>query len=145
MKLTSLQLDASSFSVHGKYEGEPPENKEEEGSISITHGYCRDQRPDLKHFLVDLMASSDEGVPVFFDTASGNDSAKDRFTGLSQRYKELVDVDALFVADSALYSSDKLTALTNLRWVTSVALTLKEAKRVLDVTEDAFVNSAIPG
>lgn len=144
---TSLHLDASSFSVHGKYKHEPRgEDEEDEGVIHITHGYSREKRPDLKQFLVDLMASSDEGVPVFFDAASGNESDKDRFAGLIRKYRELVDVEALFIADSALYSEPNLQALSNLRWVTRVPLTLKEAKRVLDdVPEDAFVESSVPG
>lgn len=147
VNLTSLHLDASSFSVHGKYESEPKDAEEEdEGIITITHGYSRDKRPDLKQFLVDLMASNDEGVPVFFDAASGNDSDKDRFAGLIKRYRELVDVDALFVADSALYSEPNLQALSDLRWVTRVPLTLKDAKSVLDsVPGDAFVDSSLPG
>ena len=147
VNLTSLHLDASSFHVHGKYETELlDEDEEDEGVITITHGYSREKRPDLKQFLVDLMASSDEGVPVFFDAASGNENDKDRFAGLIQRFRELVDVDALFVADSALYSAPNLRALSKLRWVTRVPLTLKEAKRVLEgVPDDAFVDSSLSG
>ncbi|UCH27364.1 MAG: IS1634 family transposase [Trueperaceae bacterium] len=142
VEVTSLHLDASSFHVHGRYEGEPrEEDEEDEGVIHITHGYSRERRPDLKQFLVDLMASSDEGVPVFFDAASGNESDKDRFADLIKRFSELTDVDALFIADSALYTQENLQALSNLRWVTRVPLTLKEAKRVLDdVSEDAFMS-----
>lgn len=82
------------------------------------------------------MASSDEGVPIFFDAASGNESDKERFAGLVRRYRELVDVEALFIADSALYSEPNLQALSDLRWVTRVPLTLKDAKRALDDVPD---------
>ena len=147
VSLTNLHLDTSSFSVHGEYASEPSDEEEEgEGIIHITHGYSRERRPDLKQFLVDLMASSDEGVPIFFDAASGNESDKERFAGLIRRYRELVDVEALFIADSALYSEPNLQALSDLRWVTRVPLTLKDAKRALDdVPEDAFEDSSVAG
>ena len=98
------------------------------------------------------MASSDEGVPIFFDAASGNESDKERFAGLIRRYRELVDVEALFIADSALYSEPNLQALSDLRWVTRVPLTLKDAKRALDNVPDpkspsldAFEDSSVAG
>ncbi len=159
VNLTNLHLDTSSFSVHGEYASEPSDEEEEgEGIIHITHGYSRERRPDLKQYkrtlrvLVDLMASSDEGVPSFFDAASGNESDKERFAGLIRRYRELVDVEALFIADSALYSEPNLQALSDLRWVTRVPLTLKDAKRALDdvpdpksPSSDAFEDSSVAG
>ncbi len=112
--------------MHGAYEASQSEEAEE-GVIRITHGYSRERRPDLKQFLVDLLASHDEGVPVLFDSASGNSSDKERFAELMSRYRKLLDLDALFVADSALYSQENLQALEGLRWVTRVPVTLKEA------------------
>ena len=57
-------LDSSSFSVHGKYlinnlisskqDKEQEEEKSEEPvPITITKGYSRDHRPDLKQFIID--------------------------------------------------------------------------------------------
>ncbi len=77
-------LDASSFSLHGKYERESePESiltliNPEEGQklrelpIKITHGYSRDHRPDLKQFIIDLIVSGDGDVPLFIRIADGN-------------------------------------------------------------------------
>ena len=39
-----LHADTTSFSVHGLYET----NEEADEPLSITHGYSKDQRPDLK-------------------------------------------------------------------------------------------------
>ncbi len=64
-------LDATSFSVQGKYEQNWPEieivreGKSNESSeseslpqpIRITYGYSRDKRPDLKQFMLDLIVS----------------------------------------------------------------------------------------
>lgn len=146
VKLTSLHLDASSFHVHGQYANFDPNEGNAENVISITHGYSREMRPDLKQFLIDLMASSDEGVPLFFAAASGNEADKERFAGLIKRFRELTDFDALFVGDSALYTAKNLQELGKLRWVTRVPLTLKEAKQVLDeLSEASFQESSIPG
>ncbi len=62
-------LDATSFSLQGKYEPELPplsiskaSNQEEVPEVSpqpikITHGYSRDRRPDLKQFILDLIVN----------------------------------------------------------------------------------------
>jgi transposase len=54
-------LDSSSFSVHGKYldKNLMTDKKQENGEaepapITITKGYSRDHRPDLKQFIIDL-------------------------------------------------------------------------------------------
>ena len=153
VNLSRLHLDASSFSVHGDYTQESEEAKE--GVIRITHGYSRERRPDLKQFLVDLLASGDEGVPVLFDSASGNSNDKERFAELMSRYRKLLDLDALFVADSALYqrsaeaqpySQENLLARSGLRWITRVPVTLKEAKALLEHAEAAaFSPSSLTG
>lgn len=57
-----------------------------------------------------------------------------------------MDLDPLFVADSALYSADSLGRMSDLKWLTLVPLTLAEAKRVLsEIEEDAFEESALTG
>lgn len=47
-----VHLDSSSFHVHGQYEPVPRRSEvagqEEMASITITYGYSREQRPDLK-------------------------------------------------------------------------------------------------
>lgn len=69
-----LHLDATSFSVHGRYpqeEAEDPDRENQPQPIRITYGYSRDRRPDLKQFLVELMVSGEGGVPLFFRASSG--------------------------------------------------------------------------
>jgi transposase len=135
---SSLHLDSTSFHLHGDYETER-EEEEPEAAISITHGYSRDQRPDLKQFIVDLMVSGDGDVPLFCRIADGNEADKAVFAQLLEDFRSQVDLDALFVADSALYSADSLKRMSDLKWLTRVPLTLAEAKRVLsEIEEDAF-------
>jgi transposase len=121
-----VHLDSTSLSVHGAYEGS------EDSAISITYGYSRDKRPDLKQFLVDLMVSGDGGIPVFLRVADGNESDQKVFTELIQSYLEEVELDTLFVADAALYSEENLQALAGLRWVSRVPETITAAKELLE-------------
>ncbi len=44
----SLHLDSSSFHVDGKYTQAHEIEETETAAITITHGYSRDHRPDLK-------------------------------------------------------------------------------------------------
>jgi transposase len=47
----ALHADATSFHVHGQYEG----LGEEVGAIRVTYGYSRDHRPDLKRWAMNLV------------------------------------------------------------------------------------------
>jgi transposase len=98
---SSMHLDSTSFHLHGDYDTEREEDHPE-AAITITHGYSRDRRPDLKQFIVDLMVSGDGEVPLFFRIADGNEADKAVFASLIQDFRSRVDLDTLFVADGAL-------------------------------------------
>jgi transposase len=136
----SVHLDATSFHLHGRYDDARREPEE----IRITHGYSRDHRPDLKQFVVDLMSTKDGGVPLFLRVADGNEADQAIFAELLKDFRTRVDLDALFVADSALYSADNLASLGNLRWLCRVPRTLGEARRALAQTpREEFVQSSL--
>ena len=77
INLEFSHLDSSSFSVHGQYnrarvsEDKSTEKESEPNSepipITITHGYSRDHRPDLKQFILDLIGTGDGNIPVFIE------------------------------------------------------------------------------
>ena len=76
-------LDSSSFSVHGKYltnnlipSKQEEDSPSEPAPITITKGYSRDHRPDLKQFIIDLIVSGDGGIPLFLRVADGNEQDK---------------------------------------------------------------------
>jgi transposase len=145
-----LHLDASSFHVHGVYVGKPAaarlKDEEDLPVITITYGYSREHRPDLKQFVVDLICSGDGDIPLFCRSADGNEADTAVFAALITEFKRQLDLDALFVADSALYSAENLQAMTALKWLTRVPQALKEAKHVIAEVEDAaFSDSRIPG
>jgi transposase len=55
----ALHADATSFHVHGQYEG----LGEEVGAIRLTHGYSRDHRPDLQQWVMNLVCADTGGFP----------------------------------------------------------------------------------
>ncbi len=138
----SVHLDSTSFHLHGEYDTGDGGGPEE---IHITHGYSRDHRPDLKQFVVDLMSTADGGVPLFLRVADGNEADQAIFAELLKDFRTQVDLDALFVADSALYSAENLASLGNLRWLCRVpSCTVGEARRALAQTpREEFVQSSL--
>ncbi|MEG4213741.1 IS1634 family transposase [Microcoleus sp. S13_B4] len=156
-------LDSSSFHLHGKYEHELPSvsffrteterNQLDNLSINhqtppipieITYGYSRDHRPDLKQFILDLICSGDGDVPIFLRVASGNESDNSIFASICQDLKK--NLDSLMVADSALYTAPNLEMLTNLRWLTRVPLSLKQAQQLVSqLNESEFHSSSVTG
>jgi transposase len=51
-------LDTTSISLTGDYDPDTDEH-----AILVTYGYSKDQRPDLKQVILELMVSQDGGVP----------------------------------------------------------------------------------
>lgn len=141
---SAIHLDATSLHLHGRYETDDDDDGREPEEISITHGYSRDRRPELKQFVVDLMSTGKGGVPLFFRVADGNESDQAVFADLIKEFRARLDLDALFVADAALYSAENLASLGELRWLCRVPKTLTEAKRVLAETpQEAFAESEL--
>jgi transposase len=130
IKLETGHLDSTSFHVDGEY------NNQEEGSIEITHGYSRDHRPDLKQFMMNLICVGDGDIPVMMEVVSGNQADKARFAELLQEFKEQWTFEGICVADSALYSEENLKAMTGLKWLTRVPLTIKAASQLVETTKE---------
>ncbi len=165
VSLNTVHLDSSSFHLHGEYESNLPEvyfspkevnlDKREEPissftaapvPIRITYGYSRDHRPDLKQFILDLICSGDGDVPLFLRVASGNESDSAVFAQIFREFKKQLELDALMVADSALYTAPNIEQMATLRWLCRVPLTLKSARQLIEqFRSQDFVESTIPG
>lgn len=156
INLEFSHLDSSSFSVHGEYnqrscsKDKPAKQESDEDSeiipITITHGYSRDHRPDLKQFILDLIVTGDGNIPVFIEAASGNQSDKKAFGQIAKNYKKKLKLDTTIVGDSALYSKDNLGLLREIKWLTRVPLSIKEAKNLVhEVSSSEFSKSELPG
>ena len=139
VSMQTAHLDASSFHVHGEYEAQLPQ------AVKITYGYSRDHRPDLKQFIVDLICSEDGDVPLFLRVADGNESDQAAFGNILCEFRKRLDLDALMVADSALYSEANLQQIANLKWLTRVPLTIKKAQKLVgELNSEDLVESIVP-
>ena len=93
-------LDSTSISLQGDYallETKKSENLEPT-PIKIVHGYSKDKRPDLKQFLINLIASGDGGIPLFLECGNGNDNDKAKFSQLLSNFKKQIDFDSIFLS-----------------------------------------------
>jgi transposase len=79
----ALHADATSFHVHGQYEG----LGEEVGAIRVTYGYSRDHRPDLKQWVMNLVCADTGGIPLLFAPGDGNRSDREALVPLLARYR----------------------------------------------------------
>ena len=146
-------LDSSSFSVHGKYltNNLIPEKTEESSEvepapITITKGYSRDHRPDLKQFIIDLIVSEDGGIPLFLRVGDGNEQDKTVFGEIAVEYKSMIDFETMIVADSALYTANNLKLMSSMKWLSRVPLSLSKAKELVNnVLEEELSVSSIEG
>ena len=143
----SVHLDSSSISVEGQYEmAEESESDGEPTPIKITYGYSKDHRPDLKQFLVDVICSGDGDVPLFMRIADGNEANRAVCAKLMRKFKQQWNFESVYVADSALYSQENLQQLGEIKWITRVPATIKEAQKLLNsLEEEEFVSSQLPG
>ena len=138
VKRETAHLDSTSFHVDGAYASPEP------GVIEITYGYSRDHRPDLKQFMMNLICVGDGDIPVLMEMASGNQSDKTRFAQLFQDFSKQWTFDGLCVADGALYSADNIVAMSGLKWLTRVPLTMGAAATLVDEVVE-LTDSGIKG
>ena len=115
-------LDTTSFSLRGEY---VPESDEQ--AITITHGYSKDHRPDLKQAVLELMVSQDGGVPFVSKSWDGNTSDiavfQERAQALLAAFQNAPSPRYL-IADSKLYHEDNAPNLQNLGFITRIPNTI---------------------
>ena len=124
-----VHLDSTSFALHGQYDRDATDP----ACITVTQGYSKDQRPDLKQVVVSLITSQRWAIPVWLEVLSGNQADRKSFVPTLQAYTTSLQESEVpyFVADSALYSAENLRTLSSLRWVSRVPETLHEAQELL--------------
>ena len=139
-------LDSTSFAVEGEYLESEVVGTAAPVPMSITYGYSRDRRPDLKQFVMNLVCWADGDIPAFIELADGNQSDKTRFATLMQAFKSQWNFEGLYVADSALYSEENLQQLSGLQWLTRVPVTLKAASELVNhLPETALAPTELEG
>ncbi|MGH7393484.1 MAG: IS1634 family transposase [Candidatus Rokuibacteriota bacterium] len=122
-------LDTTSFSLSGEY---VPERDEQ--AITITHGYSRDHRPDLKQAVLELMVSQDGGVPFLSKSWDGNTSDTQIFQERAQALMTAftnAPSPRYLIADSKLYHDDNAANLANLGFITRIPNTIGSVSQVI--------------
>jgi transposase len=127
-----VHLDSSSFHLHGAYDREEPERQ----AISITYGYSKDHRPDLKQVVMQLITSHKSTLPVWLEVLSGNSNDKKTFAATVKAYCQQLSAEEqpYLVMDSAGFSADTLKAAQDVRWLMRVPETLAQAKKLVQET-----------
>ena len=146
IKISSAHIDGTSLAVHGKYL--PKEEKAEQSSsegtlkleedsepvpITITHGYSRDHRPDLKQFTLNLLTTGEEGIPLFMQVGDGNKLDQDAFPEMIREFKTQWQGEQpeVYVMDAAFYNEENLSHFQDsIHWISRVPLTLKAAQEL---------------
>src|SRR5690625_2343889 len=126
-------LDTTSLSVQGKYEVE-----DDPQTIEITHGYSKDHRPDLNQAVLSLVVNGPSSMPLWMEPLDGNSSDKTSFHETINRVHEFqkqIDPRSKWVADSALYTKNRLLKNNDFKWLTRVPETIKEAKNLLEIAD----------
>jgi len=127
-----VHFDTTSVNVWGDY----PLCNEEEGQLQVTNGHSKDQRPDLKQFLVKMLCIH-HNIPVMGGCESGNTSDKTInnavLTNLSKYMAKhgLGEGAFVYVADSAMVTPSNLEALGDNLFITRLPFSYKEAERVV--------------
>ena len=149
----SIHLDGTSMSVEGEYKKDTEEIEEnkletesEMKAIEIVHGYSRDKRPDLKQFIIDMIVTGDGDIPLYLKVDSGNVDDKSVFVERLKEFKKQWTFEGINVADSALYTAENLVAMRELKWISRVPLSIKEAQnKILDIKETEWKKSQKKG
>jgi transposase len=110
-----VHFDTTSVRVYGDYR--PPEEPEDqEVPFTMTYGYSKDKRPDLKQFVLATLCV-DRAVPLWGQPEDGNVSDKTVNTTILAEITHLLAHHGvkpgayIYVADAALVTEDNLAAL----------------------------------
>jgi transposase len=133
-----VHFDTTSISVYGEYlppEGQPAP-QEQAVPFTITHGYSKDKRPDLKQFVFSTLCV-DRAVPLWGKPEDGNASDKTvNNTVLSDIATFLAKHGVapgayIYVADAALVTEDNLAALGDTLFISRLPATYNECGRLI--------------
>ena len=104
--------------------------------ITITHGFSKDHRDDLKQFVLNLVTVGQSRIPLWVEPLSGNSADKKTFRETIQSFLASVNETEepyCFVMDSAFYTTTNLTELSSrIHWLTRAPETVGFVGRLLE-------------
>lgn len=126
-------LDTSSFSVQGEYK-EQPEDADDAYAVQLNHGYSRDQRPDLKQVMLEVLVSGDGGIPLWSQCWDGNASDSKIFSERISQLKTCLSrhqQPKYLVADAKLYNEQNRHWLKEISFITRVPSNLNDVEAAI--------------
>lgn len=128
-------LDSTSMSVEGKYD-----NCTEENVVKLTYGHSKDHRSDLKQVVMSLVVTGKGAMPIWMEPQNGNSSDKTAFHETVKKVRTFqkqlkLCPDFKWVADSALYSKEKLLKQNDYLWLSRVPETVTQARRLVEMPD----------
>ena len=130
VELKQLHNDSTTVSFYGDYAAAQQERTVLGQLVpAITWGHSKARRPDLKQLLYILTVSDDGGVPLYFQTSSGNTVDDTTHQATWRVLAELVGrPDFVYVADCKLATTDNLNyiAARGGRFITVLPASRKE-------------------
>ncbi len=149
-----IHVDTTSFSVSGEYAQAKKEVPETEGTaeaaspdpalITITYGYSRAHREDLKQWMLALATTHDGDIPLFLQPLGGNTSDKVSLLAAIQAIQEQLrasdETPGVYVADNGVYSEANMRYLNqaNIPWISRVSETSTEAKNAIPASSERW-------
>ena len=130
-----VHFDTTSVNVYGDY-ALPEETEEQKGSFTITYGYSKDKRPDLKQFVFATLCV-DRAVPLWGKPEDGNASDKTINNTVLSNIATFLGKHGvapgayIYVADAALVTEENLTALGDTLFITRLPATYNECGRLI--------------
>jgi transposase len=140
-----VHVDTTSFSVSGEYARAEADN---ETVISITYGYSRDHREDLKQWMLALATTHEGDLPLFMQPLDGTSLDKvsllAAIMAIQRQMREAHEEASVYVADNGVYSESNITQLNQagVKWVSRVSETLSEAKAIVQKGSEVWQQSA---
>lgn len=125
-----VHFDTTSVSVYGEYLPSADQHNQQAPAapFTITHGYSKDKRPDLKQFVFSTLGV-DRAVPLWGKPEDGHASDKTVNTTLRSKITTFLATHGvapgayIYVADAALVTEDNLAALGDTLFITRLPAT----------------------
>ena len=135
IKVRQARLDSTSFSLQGEY----PNQDEDSEAATITFGYSKDHRPDLKQIMLNLICANSSSIPTWLQALSGNTSDSTQFPEAIRAYCDQLDDDTptpILMIDSAVYSKGNLDEISDCgKWISKAPNTIKAVKELYSAVE----------
>lgn len=128
--LDQMHNDSTTCTFWGNYPDAQVEQRiDGQMAPAITWGHNKDHRPDLKQLLYILTISDDGGIPIYFQTASGNVTDDQTHQATWKLLAELAQrVDFVYVADCKLATTENMNYVAGQggRFITVLPASRKE-------------------